>query len=598
MNAADPGFTKSETDTLLAALEASDDMTLLLDDGGGILYASPSSEKLLGISPAVLCQRTIHDLDPGFPSADVLAGKEATAPRRISARFSTAAGDTVPVDVAVAASQDGVRTVFLVSARPLPREVKFLGTILNTVPARVGVIDRTMHLVKWSAHRTYEPERTLERLPTTDFLSLLPVEIRPRVLAAIELAFEQGSAEMELSDLSESSMAALLFFKRIVVDGEPFVAMLAMDVTERRRAESALRESEERFRSIVHGSIDGIVLIDPGGCVVEWNPGQETITGLRREDVIGRPSWEVRVLSTPKEKRDENLARRYEQSIREGLETGDAHWLHETVESEIERPDGERSTVETVHFTIDLGRGRMLGSISRDITRAKNQERALQDYADRLKALATRLADVQEAERVRLSAELHDQVGQGLTALDLTLTAAARSLGSDSKGAKDHIEQALNLTQQTASRMRDLMAEMRPIALDEYGFESALRWYVSRLAAQTERAVLVESPETFPRLTEPVETALFRIAQEALTNALKHSGAKEILVILSSSQDHACVIISDNGCGFAPADPAGPTDRGWGLMIMEERAAAVGGCLSLVSTPGEGTRVRIEVPCR
>ena len=596
MNAADPGFSKRVANALLTALEASDDMTFLLDDGGRIIYASRSTERLLGISAHMLCQRSITDLDPGFPRVDVLAGEGNAAPRRISARFSTADGDLVPVDVAVSMTQDESRSVFLVSARPLPREVRFLGTILNTVPARVGVIDRTMHLVKWSEHRTYEPERTLERLPTTDFLSLLPTEVRPRVLASIESAFEQGSSELELSDMTDTSAAALVFFKRISVDKEPFVAMLAMDVTERRRAESALRESEERFRSIVHGSIDGIVLIDPRGDIAEWNPGQESITGLRREDVIGRPSWEVRVLSTPKEKRGADLARRYEQSIRDGLDTGDAHWLHETIESEIERPDGGRSVVETVHFTIDLGRGRMLGSISRDITRAKSQERALKGYADRLKALASRLADVQEAERVRLSAELHDQVGQGLTALDLTLTAAGRSLRTDPTTTREHITQALHLTQETAARMRDLMAEMRPIALDEYGFESALRWYASHLADQSERTILVESPETFPRLAEPVETALFRIVQEALTNALKHSGAETIHVILSSGLEGASVVISDNGRGFVLNGPTGDPEGGWGLMIMEERAAAVGGCLTLTSTPGEGTNVQIEVP--
>lgn len=598
MNAADPGLSKGVTDALLAALEASDDMTFLLDGQGAILYASASTERHLGISPESLRGRAINDLDPRFPAAEALAGEPDVAPRRISARFSTATGGILPVDVAVAAVGDGPGMAFLVTARRISRDVKFLGTIMNTVPAKMGVIDRNFHLVKWSEHRTYEPERSVERLPTRDFTELLPERMRAEGIASIQEAFAKGSVELEIASEIAPYAGAMIYLKRIVVDDEPFVAMLAMDVTERRRAEAALKESEERFRSIVEGSIDGIVLIDSSGDIAEWNPGQERITGLRRDDVIGRPSWEVRVLSMPKEHRSSELAQRYERSIRQGLETGQAPWLNEMVESEIELPNGERCHVETVHFAIDLGMGRMLGSISRDITRAKDQERTLRDHADRLKALASRLADVQEAERARLATELHDQIGQGLTALDLTLTAAGRSLDTDPATTREHISQALHLTQETASRMRDLMAEMRPMVLDEYGFEPALRWYAGHLSSQTEMAISVQSDETFPRLSEPVETALFRIAQEALTNALKHSGADDIRVVLSADAGRACVVIVDNGRGFAPKEQSGEPGRGWGLMIMEERAAAVGGCLTVEGRPGEGACVRIEVPWR
>lgn len=588
--AMDSGHHPDSATELLKIFERSDDLVLLLDKQGKIIQANHACLEVLGISAATLNEMSIQEVDPGFPIAEMLLH------RRIDGTFRSQGNDSYPVDISVAPCELNGRPYVLLVARKHSRAMRLMGTVLGAVPGRFGVINEELQLIPWSEYRTYEPSRSVTNLPSRDLRELLPPAIHEQVIASIREAFEDGRSSTEVTSKENPHQGGLLIFTRIEIDGNLFVAMLSVDISDRLKTEAALRESEARFRSIVEQSDDGIVLIDHDGRIAEWNAGQERITGIERCDVIGKPSWEVRVRSTPREQRSVDLIRRYERSIRRALKLGQASWIEETMEWELELPDGDRCNVETVSFPIQVDEQRMLGSISRDITESKQQARTLKEYADRLKALAARLADAQEAERVRCSAELHDQVGQGLTALDLTLTASLRHLIDQDGEARQHIEQALETTRETATRTRNLMADMRPTTLDEYGLEAALRWYTEHLGSQTEMRISFRADEDIPRLPSNTETALFRIAQEALTNALKHSEAQNVHVSLVLSNGSVEIVIQDDGQGFDDPSHMSGEERGWGLMIMDERAMAVGGRSVVESRPGQGTRVAVKVP--
>jgi signal transduction histidine kinase len=260
---------------------------------------------------------------------------------------------------------------------------------------------------------------------------------------------------------------------------------------------------------------------------------------------------------------------------------------------------GERRFVEIIaapRWGLD---GAFQGIIEsmRDVTERVRAQEALQQYAERLRALSAQLAEVAEAERQRLARELHDQVGQNLTALGINLNIVRTHMPVEAGDAiRSRLDDSLSLVEQTTERIRDVMADLRPSVLDDYGLVAALHWYGEQFARRTGIAVVVEGEEPLPRPATRVESALFRIAQEALTNVAKHAQATHVLVSVQGQGKILRLVVADDGIGFDSGVMAGPgPDHGWGLLTMTERAEAVGGRCRIESLPGQGTRVSVEV---
>lgn len=232
-----------------------------------------------------------------------------------------------------------------------------------------------------------------------------------------------------------------------------------------------------------------------------------------------------------------------------------------------------------------------------DVTEQVRAEEALRQYAERLRALSAQLAEVAEAERQRLARELHDQVGQNLTALGINLNIVRTQMPEEIGDAiRSRIDDSLSLVEQTTEHIRDVMADLRPLVLDDYGLVAGLHWCGEQFARRTGIAVAVEGEELVPRLAARVESALFRITQEALTNVAKHAQASNVMVTLQVQGEILRLVITDDGIGFDPAhltEPGG--GHGWGLLTMTERAEAVGGRCQIESVPGHGVQVIVEV---
>jgi two-component system sensor histidine kinase UhpB len=176
---------------------------------------------------------------------------------------------------------------------------------------------------------------------------------------------------------------------------------------------------------------------------------------------------------------------------------------------------------------------------------------------------------------------------------------------------RSRLDDSLSLVGQTAAQIRDVMANLRPPMLDDYGVVAALHWYGEQFARRTDIAIAMEGEEPVPRLATHVENALFRIAQEALTNVAKHAQATHVTVTVEVDSGTLRLVVADDGIGFDPSalpfDPstglrAGPAHlaepdggRGWGLLTMTERAEAVGGRCRIESYPGQGAQVIVEV---
>ncbi len=223
--------------------------------------------------------------------------------------------------------------------------------------------------------------------------------------------------------------------------------------------------------------------------------------------------------------------------------------------------------------------------------------RSMTDQREQLRALTARLSELQEAERQHLARELHDRVGQNLTALGINLNIVRSQLSPEAHGAAiARIDHSLQLVAETVERIRDVMAELRPPVLDDYGLLAALRWHGERFAHYAGLTVYVEGEECTPRLPLAVELALFRIVQEALTNIARHARAEQVTITLSTPDDRAQLTIADDGIGFDLLEQRRSTDRPkWGLMTMRERVEAVDGRLQIDSSPGHGTRILVTV---
>ena len=248
----------------------------------------------------------------------------------------------------------------------------------------------------------------------------------------------------------------------------------------------------------------------------------------------------------------------------------------------------------TVKFPVRDADGRIVavGGISIDITERKSAEEALQDYAQRLQALSLHLLDVQEQERRRLSRELHDEIGQSLTGLRLTLDRGER-LGD--AGLREAVGEARRLLRDLTGQVRDLSLNLRPTMLDDFGLLPALLWLLERYTVQTGVAVAFHHEGLGRRFSPEGETAAYRIVQEALTNVARHAGveAAEVRVFLCDKTLH--LQIEDKGAGFA-AEPGLGGAISCGISGMKQRAALRGGRLDIVTAPGEGTCLTAEWP--
>jgi PAS domain S-box-containing protein len=230
--------------------------------------------------------------------------------------------------------------------------------------------------------------------------------------------------------------------------------------------------------------------------------------------------------------------------------------------------------------------------------RVAQRTRALASANQLLKRLSARLMETQEGERRRIARELHDQTGQALTALKMNLEAIRPSSEDDPTGLK--VLESVDIVDGLLEQIRNLALDLHPAVLDDLGLPAALRCYARRLAQRGGLEIDLGVADLPERLPPTVETTCFRVAQEALTNVVRHARARRVLVELHSDGVTAHLLVRDDGVGFdAAAGPAdGPADRHLGLLSMRERVALAGGEIVIASKSGSGTEVAASFPLR
>lgn len=252
--------------------------------------------------------------------------------------------------------------------------------------------------------------------------------------------------------------------------------------------------------------------------------------------------------------------------------------------------------------------------IERKLKQAEQELRHARDYLEervaertaelaeanqRLRQLSVQIINAQEAERKRISQELHDEMGQALTAITYNLEMSLRDLPPDfCPAVGDRIAEAHSLTMRTLEQVRLLSLDLRPAMLDDLGLVPALRSYAGRYTRRTGIEIAFEAIGLEEQLSAEMETALYRIAQEALTNVARHAQARSVRLHLERKASTVVVSIQDDGCGFdvAKTRESSPLGSGVGLIGIEERVHVLGGNLSILSNLGQGTVLSVELP--
>jgi PAS domain S-box-containing protein len=432
------------------------------------------------------------------------------------------------------------------------------------------------------------PRNSLIRKP---FLLFIAPEYRQAFQAYLRQLPADGalqSCELELIPKQGPAVAASLESLAMVGTGGKVTRYhtTITNITRRRDAEDDLRRSEEKFRLLYEKSPLGYQSLDEDGIIREVNQTWLDILGYSREEVIGR--WFGDFLAPGSlELFPDRFAR-----FKGAGEVSNADF-------EMVRQDGTRIAVSFTGRIVYDDQGRFVRThcMFQDMTARKQAEEEIVRQSSQLRALAARLGEVEEAQRRHLARELHDQVCQSLTALGLTLALLQAQTPRKAPPKFTHrLAKAVALVEQTGETIRDVMAELRPPMLDDYGLLSALHWYGAEFSRRTGISVDVQGQEAAPRLAGPVELSLFRIVQEAMANVANHARASR--VELTQAEDNGTVRlgIADNGVGFDQDQLGQPEGRlRWGIMTMSERAAAAGGHCRVESQPGHGTRVMVEV---
>ena len=359
----------------------------------------------------------------------------------------------------------------------------------------------------------------------------------------------------------------------------------------RRNAEQALRASEERFRSLTEMASDWFWEQDENFRFTSRTSPLGRTIDAPTSAMLGKTRWELGIERGP----DERL-----QKHRELLE---AHLPFRDFEYSVVHPGKPRAYMSVSGDPVFDNQGRFTGyrGVGRNITARISNESKLVQIANDLRVAYGKLADTQEQERRVLARELHDQVGHNLTALNLNLSRLKKEIAGDPKRELDErVSDSLALVEDTVQRVRHVMSSLRPPMMDDYGLFATLRWWVHENALRSDIAIELTGAEAEPRLPNNVELTLFRVAQEALLNAIKHSGAKRITVSLRMLPGSVQLAVSDDGRGMVldKGDHEQPAllRASWGMLNMRERVEAVGGQLHVSSAPGAGVQVTANVP--
>lgn len=356
-----------------------------------------------------------------------------------------------------------------------------------------------------------------------------------------------------------------------------YVAALILDLSEQSRLQGELDSFKRRLRSVFELAPVAIWIAD-NDRIVFANRAAERLFG-EGHALLGQP---LHVL----------LAEATQAGLRAQVSrvlggAADVPVVH----GHVVRPDGTQREVEIALAALpDHGRTTVQMVVA-DVTQQRREAAALAESREALRMLSTNVVEAREEERRRIARELHDELGQRLTALKMEL-AALRSAGAGEGG--EQIDNMIGMVDETLASVRRISTDLRPMMLDDLGLNAAIEWLGRDAARRLGIEVTVRLGENEPALDDRVATAAFRMVQEALTNVARHARATDVQIELRQHDGELELTVQDNGVGY-PGDPT-RREGSFGLVGMRERAGMLGGRVEFGNAAGGGARVVVHLP--
>jgi PAS domain S-box-containing protein len=359
----------------------------------------------------------------------------------------------------------------------------------------------------------------------------------------------------------------------------------------RRQASEALRLSQQRFESVALATTEAIWDLNLETKVVWWSDGMQKLFGYAREEVSSQFEWWLQRVHP--DDRD-----RVTSSILKIVEAGGLNW---SGEYRFRRKDETYATVLDRGFIIRDAFGkpfRLVGGLS-DVSEQRMAERALTNYREQLRALTARLQTGREEERACIAREIHDDLGQTLTAIKLNLDWLERQIGKQENDPSfnpmlERIVESTEMIEGAIQSVQRIATDLRPALLDSLGLAEALSDEARRFEERSGIKCELELEDNHLKLSPQVSIAIFRVFQEALTNVVRHARATKASVHLGATKEQVVLQIIDDGVGIRPQAIGDP--RSLGLLGMVERAAALGGRASFEPQTPHGTQVTLQLP--
>jgi PAS domain S-box-containing protein len=344
------------------------------------------------------------------------------------------------------------------------------------------------------------------------------------------------------------------------------------------------KRSEERFQAMVEGSPTAMLMVSEQGSIAMANAQAERLFGFQRRELLGKPV--EMLVPEPFRVAHPGLRAGFHRDPKVRL-MGMGRDLY------ARRKDGSQVPVEIGLNPIVTGEGGFVLASIIDISQRREAEQRERAYMEELRLMSQRLLEAQETERRAIARELHDEVGQALTATGMLLRDLEQQPGVSPLAAE-----ASGLVVGLLKQVRQLSLDLHPSVLDDLGLAAALRWVVRTRTVGGDLQVTLELDEDLPRFTAMIENTAFRVFQESISNILRHAAARSVRVTLKRDGDTLELTVQDDGRGFDPAAAGKHALEGksLGVLGMRERVRLAGGRIELESSPGAGTRVQVWLP--
>jgi PAS domain S-box-containing protein len=380
---------------------------------------------------------------------------------------------------------------------------------------------------------------------------------------------------------------------RTEVAGCKLFTVILRDVSERMHEQELIRFQAD----IIGSSAQAILSRRADGTIVSWNQAAARIFGYMPEEAIGN---NINLLYPNAAPSDQiGLAQRAVNGepvinfpTKRRRKDGSEVDVEVTI-SPIKRYDGTVVGTSAIYSDI-TERKRMEAELNRLLEEQRNAEVRLRESRDRLRELSSALQTIREEEKTRIARELHDELGQALTALKMDAVAIAGELNSAQDSVRKRTDGMKQLIDATVASVRRIAADLRPVMLDNLGLVPTLEWLTREVSGRTGIRITLDIPDEHLGVGGDAATAIFRIVQEALTNVVRHSGASEAAVEVIHDEGTVVVRVGDNGRGMAAQDAH--KARSFGLLGMRERAYVLGGDLTVSRAPQGGTLIEAVIP--